>query len=101
MSSPAGTVPPRLCEHLQPMLDALLAAGAQVVFAGQAWSNNCRLWVYLDRTLDTSALSRRFQPAACVQVHSHRGTHDGCEHGFYCAEHQDGLMGLYPEQGTP
>ena len=96
MEASAGLDPPRVCEHLQPMLEGLLAAGAKVVFAGQAWSNNCRLWVYLDRVLDTDALARRFPPASCVQLHSHRGTHDGSERGFYCAEHHDGIMGLYP-----
>ncbi len=97
MTASPGPGQPRICEHLQPMLDHLLAAGAQVVFAGQAWSNHCRVWVYLDRSLDTEALARRFQPSPCVRVHSHRGTHDGSERGFYCAEHEDGLMGLYPE----
>jgi hypothetical protein len=92
----ANPVPARVCEHLQPMLDHLLGAGAKVVFAGQAWSNNCRVWVYLDRVLDTDALAQRFPPGSCVQVHSHRGTHDGSERGFYCAEHQDAVMGLYP-----
>lgn len=86
----------RLCEHLQPMLDFLMSTGAKMSFAGQAWSKNCRTWVYLDRTLDTAALSRKFKLASCVRVHSHRGTHERSEYGFYCEEHQDGLMGPYP-----
>lgn len=101
MASSDGTAHPRICEHLQPMLDSLLGDGARVVFAGQAWSNNCRVWVYLDRRLDLEALARRFPAPTCVHIHSHRGTHDGSEQGFVCAEHQDGLMGLYPEQSSP
>lgn len=101
MASGASAGQPRICEHLQPMLDYLLRDGAKVVFAGQAWSDNCRVWVYLDRSLDREALARQFPPPPCVHLHSHRGTHDGSEQGFVCAQHQDGLMGLYKEQGSP
>src|SRR4051794_2017583 len=92
--------PPTLCEHLQPLLDQLVAAGAKIVFAGQAWSSNCRLWVYLDRPLDIATLRRTYPFAPVVTLHTHRGTHDGSETGFVCNEHRDAIMGTYVEGFT-
>jgi hypothetical protein len=41
-----------------------------------------------------SSISRRCG-ADCVQDHTHRGTHDGQERGFYCSQCHDGVMGRY------
>jgi hypothetical protein len=90
---------PAICEHLGPVLDDALAQGAKITFAGQPWSSNCRLWVYLDVQLDVVALQTRFKLPPEVTVHTHRGTHDGMEHGLVCTQHQDAIMGFHPEQG--
>jgi hypothetical protein len=88
---------PRLCDHLQPLVDRLLASGEKITFAGQAWSRNCRIWIYFDCALDIEAIKQKCNLAPCVTLHSHRGTHDGSETGFVCNEHNDGVMGRYVE----
>lgn len=89
-----------ICDHLRPVVDHCRAAGGVVTFAGQAWSSNCHVWVYFDAVLDAEALRRRFELPACVHLHSHRGTHDGAEHGLVCDEHHDGVMGRHPDTVT-
>jgi hypothetical protein len=86
------------CEHLRALEEELIAAGHQVQYRGSPWSRNCREWVYFDVVLDTDAIRKRMSFAACVKVHSHRGTHDGAEHGFECAEHHDAVMGIHPSR---
>ena len=83
------------CEHLRALEQALIDRGIKETYRGQAWSNNCREWVYFDCTIDTQAVMKEFALAECVKVHVHRGTHDGSERGFYCEQCRDGVMGLY------
>lgn len=90
------------CEHLRAMEDAMIAAGLKETFRGQAWSKNCREWVYFDCCIDAIAVRQHFALADCVKEHAHRGTHDGQEHGFVCTQCWDGLMGTYePTAGLP
>jgi hypothetical protein len=42
------------CEHLRPLEQAMIDAGMKETFRGQAWSNNCREWVYFDCFIDTA-----------------------------------------------
>lgn len=84
------------CEHLQALEQALIDAGIRETFRGQAWTNNCREWVYFDCRLDRSKRRQRFHFQACVADHEHLGTHDGQEAGFICTIHHDGIMGLHP-----
>jgi hypothetical protein len=90
----------RVCEHLEPVRQFLLEQGATIVSAGQAWSRNCRLWIYFDAVLDPQALRTRFALPACIVAHVHRGTHDGAEQGLVCEAHHDGLMGAHPDVAT-
>ena len=83
------------CEHLNQLEKAMIAAGMPETFRGQAWSNNCREWVYFDCFIDTAAVRKTFTLADCVKDHAHRGTHDGQERGFVCAQCNDALMGAY------
>jgi len=85
-----------VCEHLRALEEALLAGGIPVTSRGQAWSKNCREWVYFDCVLDLAECRRRFGLEGCVEEHRHRGTHDGCEAGFVCTVHKDGVMGRHP-----
>jgi hypothetical protein len=84
-----------VCEHLSALEHALLAAGVPVTFRGQAWSNNCREWVYVDCFLDVPALQKHFAFAPCVTDHAHRGTHDGEERGLVCTSCHDAIVGAY------
>jgi hypothetical protein len=85
-----------LCEHLRELEQALMDEGIPVTYRGQAWSENCREWVYFDCILDLPGLRKRFSLPEIVQDHEHLGTHDGNEQGFYCSECHDGVMGLHP-----
>lgn len=83
-----------VCEHLSAIESALLDRGIAITFRGQAWSENCREWVYFDGYLDTRRIRERFELPGVVRDHTHRGTHDGQEHGLVCELCHDGLMGL-------
>ena len=87
------------CEHLAALEKALLASGFKDVYRGQAWSKNCREWVYFDCHLDLPLLRMKFSLDARVTDHVHRGTHDGSEAGFVCNVHWDAVMGLHPDDG--
>jgi hypothetical protein len=82
------------CEHLRPLEQAMIAAGMAETFRGQAWSNNCREWVYFNCFIDTAAVRKRFNFADCVTDHAHRGTHDGQERGLYAPPVGIALWGL-------
>ena len=86
-----------LCEHLQKLEQEMIDAGVEVVYRGQAWSKNCREWVYFDCCIDLAAVRKRMDLPECVVDHEHLGTHDGCESGFYCSECQDAIMGHHPK----
>lgn len=92
---------PNVCEHLRPIAAYIASCGGAVAYAGQAWSTNCRLWVYYDALLGCEVLLERFAPPACVRIHDHRGTHDGAERGLVCDEHHDALMGIHPAYASP
>jgi len=76
--------------------------GIHETFRVQAWTQNCREWVYFDCYIDAGAIRRIFRMADCVHDHSHRGTHDGSERGLVCDQcHQDGIMGNFErKKGT-
>jgi len=89
------------CKHLKSLEQAILARGIRETFRGQAWSRNCREWVYFDCFIDTAAVRRSFDLPACVIEHLHSGAHDGRERGFFCEECHDGVMGHYKKAGVP
>jgi len=68
-----------ICEHLRPLEQAMLARGIRETFRGQAWSMNCREWVYFDCFIDAASVRASFAMDDCVYEHLHRGTHDGQE----------------------
>lgn len=84
-----------ICKHLQPVEIEVLKLNPKETFRGEAWSNECREWVYYDCYIDTESLLKRLKLDKCVSVHEHRGTHDGCENGFVCNIHKDGIMGVH------
>jgi hypothetical protein len=90
-----------ICEHLRPLEQAMVAQGIRETFRGQAWSSNCREWVYFDCFIDAPTVRQKISLPECVQDHSHQGTHDGEENGFTCSACHDGIMGTYePKPGS-
>ena len=83
------------CIHLRRLEEAIQALGIRETSRGQAWSENCREWVYFDCYLEREEIRRRFSLEACVKDHEHLGTHDGSEAGFYCEIHKDGILGVH------
>lgn len=85
-----------LCEHLLPAEEHIRGQGGQIVSIGRPWSANCHVWVYFDAILDCERLIAGLALDSCVQIHDHRGTHDGSERGIVCTAHHDGIMGPHP-----
>ncbi len=87
----------KICEHLRTAQQYVQNQGGRVVWVGQPWSANCRTWVYFDVRLDCDQIIKSLGLADCIQIHDHRGTHDGSERGLVCTIHQDGIMGPHPD----
>ncbi len=91
-----------ICEHLQPLEAEIQRLGVKETFRGQAWSSNCREWVYFDCYLDLPAIRQRMQLANVVVDHQVNERFQGEERGFVCREHHDAIMGLYePKPDRP
>ncbi len=89
-----------VCKHLQLLEQEIIQAGFKETYRGQAWSKNCREWVYFDCYLDRESIKNRFSLPGCVVEHQHRGTHDGQESGFVCEKCNDAIMGHYSVQSS-
>jgi hypothetical protein len=89
-----------VCEHLIALEREMLARGIRETSRGQAWSENCREWVYFDCFLDLPALRARFLFDPCVIDHAHRGTHEGSEIGFVCDRCNDAIMGVHADHAA-
>jgi hypothetical protein len=85
-----------LCKHLAELEQVLIASNIPITFRGQAWTSNCREWVYFACWLDRSAIRSQFSIADCVTDHDHQGTHDGQEAGLVCGICHDAVMGVHP-----
>ena len=85
-----------VCEHLAALEAALIEARMRETYRGQAWSMNCREWVYFSCVLDRDLIRGRMSLDGCVKDHEHYGTHDGQEAGFACEVCKDGVMGIHP-----
>jgi len=85
-----------VCEHLAPVEAELKAQGVRITFRGQAWSDNCREWVYFDCVLNRDDLRRRFRLAPCVVDHENRDPRSGMELGLVCTRDHDAIIGRHP-----
>ena len=87
-----------ICLHLRPVQEYIRSLGVRVYDVCTPWSENCRTWVYFENVvLDTESLKSRFNLPDFIVTHSHRGTHDGAEHGLVCQQDHDALMAVHPE----
>jgi hypothetical protein len=83
-----------ICEHLRDVEAAVVATGARETSRGQAWTDNCREWVYFDTHLDIAGLRATLDLDACVVEHENTDPRSGTERGLVCTVHHDGVMGL-------
>lgn len=86
-------IPALLCACLAPLEQDLIAHDAAETYRGQAWSDNCREWVYFDVVLDTDAFAARHNVPDWVTIHENTDPKSGLERGFYCDQHKDAVMG--------
>ena len=86
-----------MCDHLRPLEDHLASLKCAVSFAGQAWSSNCRHWIYYQVLLDCEALRKRFKLPDCVEIHANDDPRSGREKGLVCSVDHDGIIGRHPE----
>jgi len=86
------------CEHLSELESELVGMGIPLTFRGQAWTANCREWVYFDCYLDLAAIRNRLNFAECIQDHTNDDPKSGTERGFVCQQHHDGVMGLFEQR---
>lgn len=89
----------QVCEHLRALEDELRARNHKVTFAGQAWSSNCRHWVYFDVVLDCDAVRKRLKLGDTVTVHVNDDPRSGREKGLVCEACHDAVVGVHPEDG--
>ena len=89
-----------MCEHLAALDAELKARRIKETSRGQAWSDNCREWVYYDCVLVLDKLRQRFNFPAFVQDHVNDDQRSGMEAGFYCDLCKDGVMGHHSFFGS-
>lgn len=89
-----------VCEHLRSLENHLVSLGVPITYSGQAWSSNCRFWIYFDAVLDCAALKRRLDLADCVEIHSNEDPRSGRELGLVCSLDHDGILGRHPAEGA-
>ena len=84
-----------MCKHLEELNRDLIARNVKVFYKGTPWTKNCNEWIYYDCYLDNASIRKRINFEKCVKDHSHLGTHDGQESGFFCELCKDGIMGVH------
>ncbi len=82
-----------VCRHLAAVEKALIDGGFKEIYRGQAWSRNCRQWVYFDCVLDIDVIRRTFDLPDCVRMHQNLDCKTGTERGLLCTACWDGVMG--------
>lgn len=88
-----------ICEHLAPVERWLADQGFEETYRGQAWSDNCREWVYFDTVLDMAGLRQQFGLGDEIEDHANLDTKSGTEQGLVCKVHHDGVIGRLPDDG--
>ncbi len=84
-----------ICQHLRQLEQAILAAGISETYRGQAWTANCREWVYFAYYLDEEKVRQQFDLPACVVSHANDDPRSGREAGFVCTCCHDGIIGIH------
>ena len=83
-----------MCEHLIALENEIKNLHVKETYRGQAWSNNCREWVYFDCYLDIENLKIKYKFPDFIKHHVNNDCKSGLEEGFYCELCKDAIMGL-------
>lgn len=88
-----------MCEHLIELDLELKSKGIKETYRGQAWSENCREWVYYDCVLDIEKIRERYKFPAFIESHINDDIKSGMEAGFECDLCKDAIIGIHPQFG--
>ena len=83
-----------MCEHLIQLEQELIQQKIKETFRGQAWSDNCREWVYYDCYFDIEKVRKRFSLPDFVKHYYNDDIKSGLEEGFICEKCKDAIIGL-------
>lgn len=86
-----------MCEHLKQLEDYIISKSIAETWRGQAWTNNCREWIYFDCILNTEVLKKKLQLKAFIETHDYFDIKAGSELGFICTICKDGIIGMHPK----
>lgn len=84
-----------MCEHLIALDKELQRHGFKETYRGQAWSNNCREWVYFDVVFDMKSIRNRLSLPDFVIEHSNDDPRSGLEAGLVCEQCHDAVIGAH------
>lgn len=70
-----------MCDHLLRLDQELKLKGIKETSRGQAWSKNCREWVYYDCVLALEKLKQRFAFPDFITIHTNHDERSGLEAG--------------------
>jgi hypothetical protein len=86
-----------MCIHLTEIEKDMAAAGIQILYRGQPWTDNCREWIYFDCYLDTRKLIEKYNLPDFVEVHVNNDVRSGKEAGICCSSCHDAIIGAHPD----
>ena len=84
-----------MCEHLIELENDLKLIDIKETSRGEAWSANCREWVYYDCYLKTENIITRLKLPDFVVATSNDDPRSGLEEGLYCEKCEDAIMGYH------
>jgi hypothetical protein len=85
-----------ICTHLSAAKIFIDKFNPVVTYAGKAWTENSRYWIYYDAVIDAKSLQVGLKLDACVLVEDMDDYKLGMEYGLWCSVCKDGLMGKHP-----
>lgn len=86
------------CKHLYILENELKNSDILIRFNGQAWTENCRQWIYYDCYFDTISLRKRITFDDCIVDYDYSDIKVGSEEGFFCTECKDAIIGIHKSQ---
>ena len=89
-----------MCEHLIGLDQELKLSGFKETYRGQAWSNNCREWVYYDCVLHSTSIRKWLNLRDFIVDHSNDDPKSGLEAGLVCEQCHDAVIGVHPSSAS-
>lgn len=84
-----------MCEHLLPLENELKSLHIKETFRGEAWSDNCRDWVYFDCYLNCKSIISRLKLPEFITHTTNDDPRSGLEEGLVCNNCKDAIMGYH------